>query len=249
MMGLRPVAIVILAALAWPLWSGGVQDSFTAANLLYEEGEYARALTTYRQIETDLDHWKLFYNMGNCHYKLGDPVKAKIYYLKARRLKPLDDSIERNIQIVNSQFKDKLPDEKPDFIARLVLRIESAVSLNLLSVLFLLVLLSLNISVFLLLSGRRHRLVWYAALLFFCLALITGGYHLYRVEKSSRQDLAVVVAPEAQLHSGPGENHTILFKVNPGLDVRIIERSHGWVQVMASPQVAGWIRLDALEVI
>ena len=243
------IFIVILIAVTYSVWSDSAQDLFAAANRLYENGEYDQAMEKYRQVERDLQHWKLFYNMGNCWYKAGNIVQAKIYYLRARRLKPLDTSIEKNIQLINSQLKDKPPGDPPDFIERLVLRLESVISLNLLSLVLLVALLFLNVSIFLLLSGRRRRFIWYAALLFLCLTLATGTYHLYRVDKNSRRDLAVVITPESQLHSGPGENHTILFKVNPGLDVRIIERSQGWAQVMAPPQVAGWIRLDSLEII
>ena len=37
----------------------------------------------------------------------------------------------------------------------------------------------------------------------------------------------------------------MLFKVNPGLEVKIIDRSRDWVQVTASAQIAGWIETKA----
>jgi len=57
----------------------------------------------------------------------------------------------------------------------------------------------------------------------------------------------VMVRADSELRSGPGENNTVLFKVNPGLKVKIIEKSRSWVQVSASSQVAGWVEEDRLE--
>ena len=37
------------------------------------------------------------------------------------------------------------------------------------------------------------------------------------------------------------EDNTVLFKVNPGLEVRIIDRAGEWVQATASEHIAGWI--------
>ena len=51
------------------------------------------------------------------------------------------------------------------------------------------------------------------------------------------------------MRSGPGESNTELFKINPGLEVKILDRSRDWVQVSASPQVAGWIELKCLTLI
>jgi len=51
------------------------------------------------------------------------------------------------------------------------------------------------------------------------------------------------------LRSGPGEDNTVLFKVNPGLEVRIIDRRGEWVQVTASERIAGWIEKKRLALI
>jgi len=221
---------------------------FDEANRLYEAGRYDRALELYTRLQKQLQHWRLFYNTGNAWYKKDDPVRAKINYLRAARLRPLQPSIEKNIRLVNARLKDRLPPHRPDFLERLALRLETLFPINLLSVLFLLFVGSCHATVFALVRGRRHRLVWYLFIAFLCLSLLTGAYHLYRTDKISTRDLAVVVA-EIDLRSGPGEGNTVLFKVHPGLEVRIVERSQGWAQVMASSQIAGWMRLDDLEVI
>lgn len=227
--------------------AGGFQERFNQAEQLYEDGKYAEALAAYQDIERTVAHWKLFYNMGNCYYKMNNVVKAKIYYLRAERLNPFDASIQKNIDIVDKQFSDKIEGEEPDFLTRLALRIESVISLNILSVILLIVVVILNAFIFLLIKKGKSRFRLYGVSFSLVIVLVIGGYHIYRTGKQNLRNTAVIVKADSELRSGPGESNTILFKVNPGLKVKIIEKSRNWVQVSASAQVAGWVEEDRLE--
>lgn len=225
------------------------QDGFDKANQLYEEGKYAEALNQYLEIEKAGSHWKVFYNIGNCYYKLNQPVRAKIYYLKARRLEPFEPSIQKNIEIVNKLLKDKVPSPKPDFISRLLMRIESILSLNILSISLLLLVVIFNGFVFMLIKKGKNRFILYGVSFSLILVLLFTGYHIHRVNKYNRRNIAVIIKKDAQLRSGPGENNTVLFKVNPGLEVKIIDQGGNkkWLQVSASSEIAGWIEAESLE--
>jgi len=222
---------------------------FDEACRLYENGKIDEALNLYLQLEKDTINWKLFYNIGNCYYKQNQLAQAKIYYLKARRLKPFETSIDRNISFVNKRLNDKIPETKEDFISRLQQRIESLVSLDMLSILLLLMFLVFNGFLFMLIRKGKRRMLVYGIAFSLAACLLMSGYHLYRVNKHQQRNIAVITAEDAQLRSGPGENNTILFKVNPGLKVRIIDTNSSgqWLQVSASPEIAGWIETTRLE--
>jgi tetratricopeptide (TPR) repeat protein len=223
------------------------QDRFDEANRLYEQEKYSQALQIYLEIEKNGANWKLFYNMGNCSFKLNQPVRAKIYYLKAQRLKPFENSIQKNIEIVNKRLNDTVPYPRPDFISRVLLRIESVISLNVLAVILLLFIFIFNGFVFMWIKKGKSRLIIYGVSFSLVLLLLAGAYHMYRIDKHNRQNTAVITRVNAQLRSGPGENQTILFKVSPGLQVKIIEESGDWVQVTASSDIAGWIEAKHIE--
>jgi tetratricopeptide (TPR) repeat protein len=225
------------------------QDIFDKANQLYEEGKYTEALNHYLEIEKARSHWKVYYNIGNCYYKLNQPVRAKVYYLKARRLAPFEPSIQKNIEIVNKLLIDKVLSPKPDFISRMLMRIESIVSLNILSITLLLLIVIFNGFVFMLIKKRKNRFILYGVSFSLILAVLFAGYHIHRVNKYNRRNIAVIIKKDAQLRSGPGENNTVLFKVNPGLEVKIIDQgvNKKWLQVSASSEIAGWIEAESLE--
>lgn len=228
-----------------------VQNRFGHANRLYEEGDYSGALDIYRQIENQgrYAHWKLFYNMGNCFYKLNRPVRAKIYYLRAQRLKPFESSIRKNIAIADKRLQDKTPPPAVDFIGRVFLRIESFITLNVLSIVLLLSIILLNVFGFLLIKRGKSRFLIYGVSFSLIIVLLLSGYHMYRAAKHNRRNTAVITKGDSQLRSGPGEDNTVLFKVNPGLKVKIIEASGNekWLQVSASSRIAGWIEAENLE--
>lgn len=248
---LLPVLLVFMVggAACFPVSAdtGGFQEKFNQGSQLYEKGRYSEALSLYLDIENTTPHWKLFYNMGNCYYKMGDYVRAKVYYLRARRLKPFEPSILKNIDIVDKRFSDRIAEEKPDFLTRAALRIESIISVNLVSAALLVLVFILNLFIFLLLKKGKSRFRLYGVSFSLVITLLIGGYHIYRTGKQNVRDTAVILKEDSQLRSGPGENNTILFKVNPGLKVKIIEKSRDWVQVSASSQVAGWLQEDRLE--
>lgn len=239
---------LIIALMFMPLQGQG--DSgvlFEKANRLYEEGRHKEALAEYLKLEKSVVNWKIFYNAANCYFKMGEFVRAKIYYLRAQRLAPFESSIEKNIEITDLRFSDKMAAPPPDFLERVGRRIESVLSLNMVSWILLLAALLLNYFLFQLMWKGRSRLVLYGvafSLLFF---LTVAGYHIQRSGSRERSSSAVVIQPDSRLRSGPGENNTVLFRVNPGLKVRIVDQSRDWVQVTASEQVAGWIRVSCLE--
>ena len=74
------------------------------------------------------------------------------------------------------------------------------------------------------------------------LVLLTSFYHIHLVRKQSVRNTAVVTDQDVTLLSGPGGDNTILFRVNPGLELKIIGKNREWYQVTASDDIAGWIR-------
>jgi tetratricopeptide (TPR) repeat protein len=237
--------------------SAAVREDFAAANRLYEQGRYAEAMPVYLKVANlapsgrggAATDWQVLYNIANCHYKLGNYLQAKVHYLKARRLRPLEPAIARNIAMTNRHFLDDARLPEPDFVTRAVQTLESWVSMDALSVMLLLAALLFNAVLFMLLTRGRSRRRLYA--LGFSLLLLAGlgACHVGRAAALGGSDTAVIQEENSPLRSGPGEDNTVLFKVNPGLEVRIIDRSGDWVQVTASERIAGWIEKKRLVLI
>jgi len=243
-------AILLLALLLTTAVAvAGAGGAFAQANRFYGQGRYGEALALYRKAAAQSGDWRLAYNMGNCHYKLGDYLQAKVLYLKARRLRPLEPALARNLALVDRHFQDDARLPAPGFLARALQALESWVSLDALSIMLLLAALLFNVLFFRLLTRGRNRRLLYA--LGFSLLLLAGlgACHAGRTAAAARSVTAVVADEETALRSGPGADNTVLFKVHRGLEVRIIDRSGPWLQVAASASVAGWIEAARLILI
>lgn len=243
-------AILLLALLlpASPAPADARRD-FAEAGRLYGQGRFAAALALYGRVAGASRDWRVPYNIGNCHYKLGDYLQAKVHYLRARKLRPLEPAIARNLAMTDRRFLDEARLPEPGFVERSLQALESRVSLDALSALLLLAALLFNLLLFRLLTRGRQRRLLYA--LGFTLLLLAGlgACHAGRTAAASRRDVAVIAAEEASLRSGPGTGNTVLFKVHRGLEVRVIDRSGPWLQVTASESIAGWIEADRLILI
>ncbi len=244
-------AILLCAAMTLLIAAApaSIQEDFAAANRAYEEGKYPQALDLYLKIGPKADDWRLPYNIGNCYYKLGRHLSAKFYFLKARKLRPLEPVIARNIAMTNRYFRDDAKLPEPDFAARTMQQLEGWLSMEALSVLLLLAVMLFNLFLFLLLTRGKSKRLAYALAFSLLLALLLGAIHLGRASSLGRSRTAVVWDAEARLRSGPGDDNTVLFQVHPGLEVRIIDRNRDWLQVTASERIAGWIEKKKLALI
>ncbi|MBO7305507.1 MAG: tetratricopeptide repeat protein, partial [Bacteroidales bacterium] len=95
------------------------QDSYQLwdqANEAYSVGEYNSALEKYEAIqESGKSSYNLYYNIGNCHYKLGETAKAIVYYERALKLNPSGKDAIKNLEIAKLHTLDQI-ENVPEFI-------------------------------------------------------------------------------------------------------------------------------------
>ena len=92
------------------------EDIWPKANDAYSLGEWKRALELYESIENKgVVSERLYYNMGNTHYKMGDNARAILYYERALKLNPANKDAENNIKIAQIHTLDKI-EVLPEFV-------------------------------------------------------------------------------------------------------------------------------------
>ncbi|HIE11941.1 MAG TPA: hypothetical protein EYP63_00690, partial [Desulfotomaculum sp.] len=72
---------LLLSSCAAPTTSGA---DMAQANRLYEAGQYAEAAVAYQAlVDAGAHDGRLYYNLGNAHYKSGDLGRAVLNYRRA----------------------------------------------------------------------------------------------------------------------------------------------------------------------
>ncbi|MCI9285374.1 MAG: tetratricopeptide repeat protein [Muribaculaceae bacterium] len=78
------------------------------ADSAYTADSFKEAAALYRQaIEEEGPSAKLYYNLGNACYRLGENGNAIIAYERALRLDPTDEDARFNLEFVNSRITDR----------------------------------------------------------------------------------------------------------------------------------------------
>ncbi len=245
----RILTCTLIFLLFVSFYPASLKSQFSDANSLYEDGEFNRALENYLKLEKSISSWKLYYNIGNSYFKLGDMLRSKIYYLKAQKLDPLNKSIKKNLEIVESALRNDIHLPEEGFLSKVLMKIESIITIDALSVLLILLLLIFMYFEFMLVKKGRNKKYVYGIIISLTLIIIFFSLHILRVNKINTNKIAVVIVNDSKLRSGPGEINTVLFDISPGVTVKIVDKNRNWVQVTASDEIAGWIETANIQII
>ena len=82
-----------------------------------------------------------------------------------------------------------------------------------------------------------------------CLLLLFTGYYFLR-SKQDLQELAVVIAPRAELRSGPSENFPVVLNVPRAQLLKISDKKGDWLEVATnSDNALTWVQNKYIEII
>lgn len=100
------------------------------ADSAYTAGDFSLATSLYeKELKESGSSATLYYNLGNCYYRLGKMAKAVIAYERSLRLDPANASAKVNLDFVNSKLVDKKGYEG-SFISRTFSDITALMSAN-----------------------------------------------------------------------------------------------------------------------
>ncbi|HNX98769.1 MAG TPA: hypothetical protein PKK12_13925 [Candidatus Aminicenantes bacterium] len=233
--------LLTVASLAWP-----ADESYARATRLLATGHAAEALPLFTQVAATSRQGPVWYNLGNCLRELGQPVWAKVAYLRAEKYLPGDAAVGRNLALLRARFPTPA-DPGPEgswlaFCRELRHHLPPRV-------LALIVLLAAWAAATLLWGWllRRRRPLFYGLVFFLVLGLAAAGTMALEREAVTRITRGVVIQPDAELLSAPETGATVLFTLPAGQEVRWIERRGDWLSVAASAQMAGWTEIAGVE--
>ena len=218
------------------------QENFSQAESLYRAGQYAQALTAYEQ---DLKRYPnnpyLYYNIGNCYFKMGSKGLAIANYYRAFKLNPRQADIRHNLELALSSSGETLV---PTGIPPAVHRAFFAFSLTQLKgIVCLLGWLVCLLAGIWLLTRKGGKFTLTAGII-----LVACACWFYMLRTWEKQPLAVVAAPIAELRSGPGTNFPASASIAQGHLVQVLDSKDHWQQVVVRSQgLKGWVESSTLE--
>ncbi len=223
------------------------------ANTAYINANYQEAISLYCSIEEQgLSSDKLYFNLGNAYYKVGDMARAILYYQKALLISPTDSDILYNLSVAQSQIRDQI-EEIPEFFlrswSRSIGRIFDCTGWSIISLVTLAILLS-SLLLFLLSTSIPIRKIGFGVGLFAIVLFIVST--LYAMDDRREQldhNKAVVMSQSISIKSSPDRSSTDLFMLHNGTTVKILREIDGWYEIVIADGKKGWIESQRVEII
>lgn len=222
--------------------------TFYKANTLYEAGKYKEAIDEYEKLlERGFESGNLYYNLGNCYFKLSNLGRAILSYERAKRLIPRDADLEFNYNYALSLVKNyPLKIEGGWFGAKLFYRFLDYFTVSelviVLELLYFLILFLVVIRAVYRSSMTNYILVVLLLLFAFC-----GGSLYSKVSRIGKE--AIVVLDKVECKYEPFDNATKYFTLQNGWKVLVVEKKTGWYKIKFLDGKTGWVRKEALEII
>ena len=231
-------AVLLFISLAISAFSADLQE----AEDLYRQGRFAAALAMYEELlQTYPKDPHLYYNIGNCYFKMGTTGLAAANYYRAFQLAPRDKDIRHNLALTLNNSGEKLvPAGMPEVLHKAFFGVTLT---ELKGIVFIVLwLFCITGSIWLV----KRRLGWITVCLLLML-LLSGGWYGWRAHLAT-EPLAIVAAPVAELRSGPGTNFPASANVAQGHLLLLQDSRDQWEEVIVKSQgIKGWIEKSAIE--
>jgi hypothetical protein len=224
------------------------QKMFREGNDAYKSGNYEKAIECYRTLveREGIRSPQLYYNLGNACFKDNKPGYAIFYYEKAHRMSPREGDIRYNLDFAKkavSKTLDLSPADGLQWIGNICTINELTVAASLFYLIFAILFI-----VYVFLKKDRYFWALCTSAFFFLFFSIFLGLAIYRDEALH---YGVVVAPSAEVRSGPSLSESVSSIIPDGTVVRIQRTEEGWSEVLmkgsiakddpASRAVQGWV--------
>ncbi len=246
--------LTMVCAMAMAAMASQKDSIWNAAVNHYMDSEYEAALEGFLALEEQgYASAELFYNIGNCYYKLDHQLgKVILYYERSLKADPSFEDAQVNLAIASQATLDKI-DEVPEFILVTWVKVlRDVMSSNAWAVLFL-VLFALT-AVFVLLfrfAGRVgvRKTGFSFAIVTLLFSIVSLLFAFSGRGEALRADEAVVMVPVTSVKGAPGANDQSLFILHEGTVVEVVDAVGDWKRIEISDGRQGWVEAKNIEII
>jgi len=226
-------------------------DVWAQANQAYQEERFQEAVELYESILADgVQNGNIHFNLGNAYFKTQQLGKAVLHYYKARKFSPGDEDIANNLALAAESRVDPIIDEEDEAFSRGFDAV--AHTLNYKAVFYLsLVMLCMGglASLGMILKPQTGKWIGYVMVTGSVVGLLLMAAAFLQYHQITRTDMAVIIAKEVNVLSGPSSKEPISFTIHEGISCRVLDENEGWCRIRLANGFNGWMRRSDLEVI
>ena len=230
---------------------GFAQSGFEKGNVLYQKGQYEQAIQAYESVlDSHQQSAELYFNLGNCYYKLNKVAPAIYNYEKALVLAPEDADITNNLKFAQKLTIDEVKDVPKVGFVKLLRDFTGIYHFNtwaLISVVFGLLFLGFFIGYYFSPSTRSKRIFFFGMFVWIVSLLVSLGAAIFEKNHFVNERPAIVFAEVTEVKSEPQKASPATFTLHEGTKVFVLETLGKWKKIQLTDGTEGWIESPAIR--
>lgn len=231
------------------------------ADSAYNTKDYTEAADLYKTIIKEYGvSSDLYYNLGNTYFRMGKISQSVLAYERALKIDPSNKDARANLDFVNTTLEDK-PEDNSSVLGKIHSGVIALMSPDAWAwTAFILFALIIGlIAVYLFLSNVTVRKVgFFGAIVLFIVFVYTAIVAYQSATAADNNDIAIVIAPSANLTPAPSAKTDKTDKIVPvheGTRLVIIDSVNAasndgaqlWYHVKVNNSTAAWIDASNVE--
>ncbi len=223
-------------------------SAFDKAGALYKSGQYKEAAEQYEKMiaQSGADA-AVYYNLGNCYFKLSMLGKSILCYERAQRIAPEDEDILHNLKLAQLKTIDRvqsvpqlgLVSAWKKFVTS---QSSSGWGIYALAAVWLAILLA-GIYLFLM-SNKFLKTIAYTLTLASFL-LLSLAFIRHNGEENSSE--GILLAESLNIKSAPDDNAGNIFILHEGVKFQLLDKVATWHKIRLADGKVGWLQQDTFE--
>lgn len=226
-------------------------ELFSKANNLYQTGKYTEAIEVYSIIEKqELLSDDLFFNLGNCYYKLNKVAPSIYYYEKALKINPANEDASTNLAFAKRMTIDVIEDLPKTFLQRFSASVIQKLPFDTWAIIA--VLASFLASILFLLYhfsfSSRKKLFYFNTSIFAVFVLTITVFFAFQNYKTVQKDrTAIIFVAKVEIKNAPSTSSEEVFELHEGTKVIVLDALDNWRKIKIADGKVGWIYADDLK--
>lgn len=227
------------------------QEAFEKGNSLYQKGQYMEAISMYETIlKSGQESAEVYFNLGNCYYKLNQVAPAVYNFEKALLLKPSDSEIQNNLAFAKKMAIDEIQETPKVGFSKIIQDFTSSFHYDTWAWIAIIVALSFLLSFlgYYFTNTTTLKRVFFSGmvvlLLLVVISLFAGFFEQNRIHNDNP---AIVFAEVIAVKSEPNAASQDAFTLHAGTKVQILETISNYHKIQLADLKEGWITKSAVK--
>ncbi|MBQ1654819.1 MAG: tetratricopeptide repeat protein [Bacteroidales bacterium] len=242
-------AYITLSLLSLNMFSADVDALADSAQNYFMQTRYAEAVVLYDSIcRMGYSSSDLYYNMGNCYFRLNEIPYSVYYYEKSLMLNPSNSDAEFNLNIANRSLKQVVEVLPKPFYERwgtAVLGIMGTDAWTIFNIIMLALVLA-GIALYLFMGSIALRKLGFSVAVIAFVLFILTAICAYKSSEMITENNYAVVFEQSMVKSSPNADAVNSFEIFEGLKVNVVDSANGMYNIRLADGKEGWI--DANDV-